>query len=161
MHRQTHRVEEEPKSVLKFRNRWKAPDRQRQTDKQTDAQTRTASFLVGGTINMGGIIFFPYEKTNGVISDPLLRIEYYLRAPTAWDIFPGRGHHPGPRPARNLWGEGGRAHPANVPRQQSSEHPRQQCSINPYMRSNIRLLGGPTSVYLNCLRDCTVSEVIK
>ena len=65
MHRQTHRVEEEPKSVLKFRNRGKVPDRQRQTDKQTDAQTRTASFLVGGTINMGGIIFFLMKNQRG------------------------------------------------------------------------------------------------
>ena len=31
----------------------------------------------------------------------------------------------------------------------------------PYMMFNIRLLRGPTSVYLNCLTDCTVCEVIK
>ena len=113
---------------------------------------------------MGGIIFYHTKNQRDNFRPP--SSEYNIsngsRRPgilsRAWDTTRDR------RLLGFYGGKGGRAHPAKawaatVFRKSATTASR--TPGNSYMRFNIRLPRGPTSVYLISLRDCTVSEVIK
>ena len=106
----------------------------------------------------------PYEKPAGYFPTPP-QILILFTAPGGLGYCPGPGTPPwADAYSDSMRGRGGRVHPAKawtatVFRKSATTASRKPG--NPYMRFNIRLPRGPTSVYWNSLRDCTVSEVIK